>query len=66
MDRTEEKILEEKNIKETFKHKDFTKYARKITKLHLIASIRGAEKVDMSAKGDCCDFLGVPIDGMEE
>ena len=45
-----EKILEEKNIKETFKHKDFTKYARKTTKLHLIASIRDAGKVDMSAK----------------
>ena len=37
-----------------------------MTKLHLIASIREAGEVDMSAKGDCCNFLGVPIDGMEE
>ena len=51
-------------MKETFKHKDFTKYARKMTKLHLITSSRGAGKVVMLAKGDCHDFLGVPIDGM--
>ena len=35
-----------------------------MTKLHLIAGIRDIGKVDMSAKGDCRDFLGVPIDGM--
>ena len=64
MDGTEEKILEEKNIKETFKNTDFTKYARKMTKLHSIASSRGAGKVDVVAKGDCHDFLGVLIDGM--
>ena len=64
MDRTGEKILEEKNIKETFEHKDFTKYARKMTKLHLIASIKDAGKVDMLAKGDHYNFLGVLIDGM--
>ena len=66
LDRTEEKIPEEKNMKETFEHEDFTKYARKTTKLHLIASIRGTGKVDMLAKGDCHNFLGVPIDGMGE
>ena len=64
MDRTGEKILEEKDIKETFKYNDFTKYARKMTKLHLLASSRGAGKVDVVAKGDFHDFLGVPIDGM--
>ena len=64
MDRTEQKILEEKNINEKFKHNNFTKYARKMTKSHLIASSRGARKVDVVAKGDCHDFLGVPIDGM--
>ena len=57
-------MLEEKNIKETFKHKDFTRYARKATKLYLITSISDTGKVDMSAKSDCRDFLGVPIDGM--
>ena len=57
-------MIEEENIKETFKHKDFTKYARKMTKLHLIASIRGAGKLVMLARGNCCDFLGVPIDGL--
>ena len=56
--------MEEKNMKETFKHKDFTKYTREMTMLHLIASIRDAWKVDMSAKGNCHDFLGVLIDGM--
>ena len=35
-----------------------------MTKSHLIASIWDAGKVDMLAKGDCHDFLGVPIDGM--
>ena len=45
--------MEEKNMKETFKHKDFTKYTRKATKSHLIASIRDAGKVDMLAKGNC-------------
>ena len=64
MDRTGEKILEEKNIKETFKHEDFNKYARKTTKLHLIASSRGAGKVDMAAGCDHHDFLEVPINGM--
>ena len=58
--------MEEKNTKETLKHKDFTKYTIKTTKLHLIASIREAGKVDMLAKGDCHNFLGVPIDGMEK
>ena len=66
MDRTGEKILEEKNIQETFKHKDFTKYARKMSKSHLITSIRDAGKVDMLAKGNCRDSLGVLIDGMEK
>ena len=33
-------------------------------KSHLIASIREAGKVNMLAKGDCHDFLGVLIDGM--
>ena len=56
--------MEQKNKKETLKHTNVTKYARKMTKLHLITSIRGAGKVDMLAKGDCCDFLGVLIDGM--
>ena len=56
--------MEEKNMKETFKHKDFTKYTRKTTKSHLIAIIMDTGKVDMSAKGNCHDFLGVPIDGM--
>ena len=56
--------MEEKNIKETFKHEDFTEYARKMTKLHLIASIRDAGKMDLLAKGDCHDFLGVLINGM--
>ena len=51
-------------MKETIKHKIFTKYAIKMTKLHLIASIREAGKVDMLVKGDCHDFLGVPTDGM--
>ena len=55
---------EEKNIKETFKLEDFTKYTRKMTKSHLITGIGDAGKVDMSAKGDCHDFLGVLIDGM--
>ena len=64
MDRTGEKILGEKNIKETFKHNDFTKYARKTTKSHLIASSRGTGKVDVVAKANHCDFLGVLIDGM--
>ena len=64
MDRTGEKILEEKDTKETSKHKDFTKYARKMTESYLIASIRDAGKVDMLAKGDCCDLLGALIDGM--
>ena len=49
---------------ETFKHKDFTKYAREMTKSHLITGSRGAGKVDVVAKGDCRDFPGVPIDGM--
>ena len=49
---------------ETFKHEDFTKYARKTTKSHLIAGIRDAGKVDMLAEGDCHNFLGVLIDGM--
>ena len=52
-------------MKETFKHTSFTKYARKTTKLHLIASSRGAGKVDVVAKGDHHDFLGVMIDGMK-
>ena len=56
--------MEEKNMKEIFKHTNFTKYARKMTKSHWFASIREAGKVDMSAKGNCCDFLEVPIDGM--
>ena len=51
-------------MKETFKHKDFAKYTRKMTKLHLITSIREAGKADMLAEGDCHDFLGVPINGM--
>ena len=51
-------------MKETIKHDYFTKYAGKTTKLHLITSIRDAGKVDMLAKGDCHDFLGVLIDGM--
>ena len=50
----------------TFKHKDFTKYARKTTKSHLITSSRGTGKVGMVAKGDHRDFLGVPIDGMRK
>ena len=29
-----------------------------------LQAFRDAGKVDMLAKGDCCDFLGVPIDGM--
>ena len=61
-DRTGEKILEEKNIKETFNN--FTKYARKMTKSHLITSSGDAGKVDGVTKGDCHNFLGVPIDGM--
>ena len=64
LDRTEEKILEEKNIKETFKHNNFTKYTRKMTKSHLIAGSRGTGKVDGVTKGDRHDLLGVPIDGM--
>ena len=56
--------MEERNIKETFKHKDFTKYTRKMTKSHLFASFGEAGKVDMLAKGNCHDFLGVPTDGM--
>ena len=63
-DRIGEKRLEEKNMREIFKHEDFTKYARKTTKSHLIASILDAGKVDMLAKGDCHDFLGVLINGM--
>ena len=51
-------------MKETIKHKNFTKYARKMTKSHLIASFRDAGKVVMLGKGDCHDFLGVSIDGM--
>ena len=39
-------------MKETIKHENFTKYAGKMAKLHLIASIRKAGKVNMSAKGD--------------
>ena len=35
-----------------------------MTKLHLIASSRIAGKVDVVAKGDSCDFLGNPINGM--
>ena len=35
-----------------------------MTKSHLITSIRDAGKLGMSAKGNCCDFLGVLIDGM--
>ena len=62
-DRTGEKILEEKNIKETFKHNNFIKYARKTTKF-LIASSRGNGKVDGVTKGNRCNFLGVPTDGM--
>ena len=57
--------MEEMNIKETFKHKDFTKYARKMTKLHFIANIREAGKVSMLAKCNCCDFPGVLIDGIK-
>ena len=38
----------------------------KTTKLHLITSIRDAGKVDVVAKGDHHDFLGVPIDGMRK
>ena len=53
-------------MKETIKHKNFTKYAGKMTKLHLITSIREAGKVDMLAKGNCHDFLGVLIDGMKK
>ena len=56
--------MEEKNIKGTFKHRYFTKYTRKMTQLHLIASIREAGKLDMLDKGDCHDFLAVLIDGM--
>ena len=59
-------MIEEKNIKETFKNKDFTKYARRTTKSHLIAGIRDAGKVDMLAKSDCHDFLGVLIDGIRK
>ena len=51
-------------MKEIIKHKNFTKYAGKTTKLHLITSIREAGKVNMSAKGNCHDLLGVPIDDM--
>ena len=51
-------------MKETFKHESFTKYARKMTKSHLITSFRDTGKVDMSGKGDCHNFLGVLIDGM--
>ena len=61
MDRKGEKRVEEKNIKETIKISQ-----KKTTKLHLIASIRGAGKVDMLVKCDCCDFLGCPIDGMRK
>ena len=64
LDRTGEKIIENGNIKETFKHEDFAKHARKTTRSHLITGIRDTGKVDMSAKGDCHDFLGVLIDGM--
>ena len=32
----------------------------------MITSIRDAGKVDMLAKGDRHDFLGVPIDGMRK
>ena len=49
---------------ETIKHENITKYAGKTTQLHLITSIREAGKVNMLAKGDRCDFLGVTIDGM--
>ena len=66
MDGIGEKRVEEENMKETFKHESFTKYARKTTKSHLIASIRDAGKVDMSVKGDCCDFLGCLIDDMRK
>ena len=66
MERIGEEIMEEKNMKETIKHENFTKYAGKTTKSHLITSIREAGKVNMSAKGNCHDFLGVPIDGMEK
>ena len=66
MARTGERIIEEKNIKKTFKHEDFTKYARKMTKSHLITGIKDTGKVDMLAKGNCCDFLGVLIDGVEK
>ena len=51
-------------MKETIKHENFTKYAGKTTKSHLIASIREAGQVDMLAKGNCYNSLGVPIDGM--
>ena len=51
-------------MKETFKHNNFTKYARKMTKSYLITSSRGAGKVDGVTKGDRCDFLGVLSDGM--
>ena len=53
-------------MKETFKHKNFTKCARKMTKFHLITRIRGAGKVDMLVRSDCCDFLACPIDGMRK
>ena len=51
-------------MNEKFKHNNFTKYARKMTKSHLIASSRGTGKGDVVAKGDHHDFLGVLIDGM--
>ena len=63
MDRIGEKGVEEK---ETFKHENFTKYTRKMTKSHLIASIRDAGEVDMLGKDDCCNFLGLLIDGMDK
>ena len=53
-----------KNMKETFKHEKFTKYARTMTKSHLIASISSAGKVGRSTMSDCCDFWGCLIDGM--
>ena len=43
-----EKRVEEKNMRETIKHENFTKYARKMTELHLITSIREAGRVDIT------------------
>ena len=62
--RTGKKRVEEKNMKEAIKHENFTKYAGKMTKSHLIASIREAGKVNILVKGNCHNFLGVLIDGM--